>query len=180
VKSIDLAVLMQATPDNVLIATWHEYGSNYNAMAQARLDRNGSVVWASRQDSSNVLWPCCLSPLVDGSSAWLAWRSTMLSSTDHWFLASWPSRITADAGRFHVSATVFGAPYPDDARQFNHLQYAEFDAGLANLATGITQIRRFALDGVTSPSLVNPIVFDDRVLLLTDDGGTLKPVVVWR
>jgi len=212
VHGIGPTVVMKATPANGLVATWSEYGSNYAAMAQAQIDRDGTVLWSSRQDTGGAPGPCCVFPLFDESSTWLTWRAASMSSADaahgvrldsagqfvgvptsasafstellapidSSFLAGWSNRFTASGGRFHATATVFAAPYPDDSRQFNHLEYAEFDAGSANLAVGMTQARRLVLDGLAAPSLVRPVVFDDRVLLLTDDGSTLKPVLIWR
>lgn len=109
-----------------------------------------------------------------------AFASESLAALDASFLVGWSQQFTAIQGHFHATAKVFSAPYPDDTRQFNHLEYAEFDATPGNLAAGMKQVRRAVVDGLVTPPQVPPIVFDDRVLLLTDNGSTLQPTLIWR
>lgn len=201
------SVLITATPDNGVLATWSENGS----VAQARVASGGAVQWLSRQNTGGVPGPTVF-PLADGDTSWLAWRnpsngvgdaaygvrldtsgqfvgvgtsaaafsSERLTAIDSDFFAGWPSRFMVRDGRLFACAQVFSAPYPDDSRAFGHVEYAEFDGGTGRWASALAQTRRFPLDGIVAAPSVSPIVLSDRVLLLTDDGGTLKPVVVWR
>lgn len=109
-----------------------------------------------------------------------AFASERLTVVDAGLGAKLPQRMAVREGRIHTTATVFGAPYADDARAFNHLVYAEFDLGTGAMASGMRQSRRLVLGGLVSEPLVRPFVLDDRILLLTDDGVTLKPAIVWR
>ncbi len=112
----------------------------------------------------------------DGS----AFASELLSQLDASFSIGWPTRFSARDGQFHATATVFGAPYPDDARAFNHLEYAQFDAGSGSLKAGLRQTKRMVLDGLVSTPQVRPFVLEDRVLILADDGAALRPTIIWR
>lgn len=109
-----------------------------------------------------------------------AFASERLTVVDASFGARLPQRMAVRESRIHTTATVFGAPYADDDRAFNHLEYAEFELGAGAMAAGMRQSRRLVLgDGLAEP-VVRPFVLDDRILLLTDDGVTLRPAIVWR
>ncbi|MBC7995880.1 MAG: hypothetical protein H7Z15_21850 [Rhizobacter sp.] len=202
-------VLARPSASNGLILSWSEYAPS-QAMVQAKLRADGSVAWRSRQSSNSVLAPCCVAPLDDTTGTWLTWRSERASVSvlhgvrvddsgrfvgvptddsvyasqelpiDAEFSPAWPYATTFREGRFHAAAKVWSAPHANDPRVYNHLEYAEFNAGPGALAAGMTRTRRVVLDGLVEPSMVAPFVFDDRVLLLTDDGQTLRPAVIWR
>lgn len=212
--SVSTIVVAKATATSGLLVTWAETGSGGSANAQSRLDRDGQVLWTSRQATSGAPGPCCVFPWSDATGAWLTWRgpdtsptgadeaygvridasgrfvgvatdaaafdSERLSAIDADFGALLPQQMTVQDGRIHSTARVFGVPYADQGIATNHLVYAEFDLGAGAMATGVRQSRRLVLGGLTSVPDVRPIVLDDRILLLTDDGATLKPAIVWR
>lgn len=109
-----------------------------------------------------------------------AFTSERLSVLDEWFSARLPLGFTVADGRFFAAARVGTPPYADSAFPASHLAFAEFDPGPGSLATGLRAVRRIPLDPLVSAPDVAPIVLGDRVLLLTDDGSALRPVVVWR
>jgi hypothetical protein len=108
-----------------------------------------------------------------------AFSSEELTPLNTDYLAAWPHAITATQGHFHAMAQVLSSPYGDTSPS-NHLEYTEFDAGPDSLMAGLAPVRRLPLVGLVRASQVPPIVFGDRVLLLTDDGATLQPAVIWR
>ena len=109
-----------------------------------------------------------------------AFSSERLAGLDEWFSARLPLGFTVADGRFFAAARVNAPPYADSAFPGSHLAFAEFDPGAGRLASGLRALRRIPLDPLVTPPDTPPIVLDDRVLLLTDDGSALRPVVVWR
>ena len=109
-----------------------------------------------------------------------AFASQRLTAVDAGFGAKLPQNMSVREGRIHTTATVFGAPYADDARAFNQFEYAEFSLGTSAMAAGMRQSRRLVVDGLVAEPLVPPFVLDDRVLPLTHDAETLQPVIIWR
>ena len=108
-----------------------------------------------------------------------AFATQRLAAIDADFAPTY-SAASVNEGRIHAVATIYGAPFPGDPSLDHHLYYAEFDLGPANAAAGIRETRRLVLGNRVRAPAVPPIVLDDRIILLTDDGSFLAPVIIWR
>jgi hypothetical protein len=91
----------------------------------------------------------------------------------------WPVRFQASSGHLVGMSNGSGLLEPGDTQQQNWLAVQDYDAGAGALTATATLASRYRLPGLQAPA-VNPIVFDDRVLVLTDDGFGLTPTVIWR
>lgn len=109
-----------------------------------------------------------------------AFTSERLTALDEWFSARLPLGFTVADGRFFAATGVGAPPYADSAFPTSHLAFAEFDLGAGSLASGLRVLRRIPLDPLVASPVVAPVVLDDRVLFLSDDGSALRPAVVWR
>jgi hypothetical protein len=95
----------------------------------------------------------------------------------------WWLRLKAVGDRWFSFARDFGLMFPDDPVQQTWLDYREFDVGTA-APSGAMQTRMALRIPMERELTIPPIVFQDRVLLLTEDfsprGLFIRPVVVWR
>ncbi len=91
----------------------------------------------------------------------------------------WWSRLTATGGHWYTIAQTIGLVYPDDPAPSFWLDLREFNPGAGALAGNIQTQLMFRIP-TQQPLYVPPIVFDDRILLLTDDAQFVRPTVIWR
>lgn len=205
-------VSLTTTPSSGVVASWKEQGSDIASLAQAHVDRDGSLRWSARQRFDGVSMPDYVAPIVDETGTWLAARAGFSTETMQGFgarldsngqfvgadnsgaglmderlpvldaslLVGWPHSFVATGGRFHAMGVSYGQAYASIGAAQNYLAYTEFDAGTGRLTTGLVPARRIALPDFAKAPAVPPIVRADRVLLLTDDGLTLRPSLIWR
>lgn len=206
--------LTTVTTSGGLIATWNDSGSGTDPWqsAQAELDKNGQLLWITREVTGGWPGPDIIWPIQDESTTWLLWRqssqgtdqnpygvrldatgnfvgvgtdvnafsSQTVGAIDSWFLEGWPRQTNAHDGHFFSTATVNSPAFPNEDMPTGHLEFLELDAGTGNLATEMRPVKRLTISGLVFPSELKPFVFDDRVILLPDNGNTLQPVVIWR
>jgi hypothetical protein len=99
-------------------------------------------------------------------------------ASDGWWL-----RLSAVGNRWFAFARDFGQLFPDDPEQQTWIDYREFDVG-SGAPSGSMQTRMALRIPAERELTIPPIVFSDRVLLLTEDfsqsGLFIRPVVIWR
>lgn len=105
--------------------------------------------------------------------------AAVVSPLDAAFTDRWPGRVAVASGQWFALGSGVGPLYAGHAYPRRFVAFGQFDPG----AAGVTgQLR--AVAGYTIPlepvNALRPLVFDDRVLLLADDGFALRPTVVWR
>ena len=150
-------------------------------------------------------------PVSDAATTWLAWFGTaatpvpgmnaatafgvrldamgqavgapasaaLPAAVDPLFI-DWPAGLVADAGHLFATGTGFGLAFPNDHQSTILMTYADFAAGTGPLASSIARSATYRIPGVNK-DLVDPIVFPDRVLILSQTGNFfLRPTVLWR
>ncbi len=92
---------------------------------------------------------------------------------------NWWSRMATSGNRWFSASRDFGLVYADDPLPRFWLDYRELDVGAGALGGNLQTRMRLRLSAEQPLSML-PIVFPDRVLLMTDNGLSVKPTVVWR
>jgi hypothetical protein len=162
VGSFDWPSLDVLSNDGIAWLLWNGPSATSNALSPhgLRLDALAGPV-ATTTDTASLL-----AATIDGLDGAVA--------ADAWW-----SRLSAARGRWFTTARAFGLIYADDPAPRYWLDYRELDPGLGALGANVRT--RMALRiPAEQPLYVQPIVFDDRVLLLTDDAQFVRATVIWR
>jgi hypothetical protein len=94
---------------------------------------------------------------------------------------NWPLRVATVGGNWFVTGKGFGYMYSEDTTRIPWLTYGEYAPGVGALTGTIREVMKVHVPlPMPQTNIVQPIVFDDRVLLLPDDGIQTLPTVVWR
>jgi hypothetical protein len=107
--------------------------------------------------------------------------AAQLSGIDGDVALDWPLLVVANNGHLFGTGTGNGFLFADDKYTTPWLTFAEYDvSGTSSLSTSIRPVNLYHIPGLTLSRVIKPVVFSDRVLLLTESAGELRPVVIWR
>jgi hypothetical protein len=90
---------------------------------------------------------------------------------------AWWLRVGTGPQTWYATGRDFGFVYADDPVQRYWIDLREVRPPGAALGGELLSAFRIPQD---QPLVIPPVVFDDRVLLLTDDAQSVRPTVVWR
>lgn len=93
----------------------------------------------------------------------------------------WPAGVVADSAHLFATGMAFGLAFPNDHQQKTMMTFADYAAGAGPLASTINKAATYRVPGVNKDPSNPPIVFADRILVLSQTGSFyLQPTVVWR
>jgi hypothetical protein len=95
---------------------------------------------------------------------------------------AWANGFTVSSGHFIGTMEIIDDKiFEDDVAPTGGMQLADLDAGQGALATSVSVSGLMTLPGVRIGEMkMNPPVFDDRILVLSNNGRALTPTVIWR
>lgn len=116
---------------------------------------------------------------VDANSDPAGLLAAMVSPWDDELTAGWPSRFVANEGTWYGIGEGSGHLFADDQVTRRWLTVAALNPGARSPTGAVQTLLKYRIP--VDPTLNSlPIVFPDRVLLLTSVGGELRPTVIWR
>lgn len=148
----------------------------------------GSDVWLawtgpSATDPTASLphaWRLDASGAVVGTGADVqAALAAVVSPLDTTFNSNWPSKVAVANGQWFAVGSGFGPVYPGHAYPRRFITFGQFDPGASSVTGSVRALSNYTIP-LEPANALTPLVFDDRVLLLADDGYAMRPTVIWK
>jgi hypothetical protein len=129
-------------------------------------------------DPRGLLLDASGQPIGDAASA------SLFPVVDPAFI-DWNSGLVAGGTHFYVTGAGLAQVFPNDVGPTPHMTIADYwagpNAGAAPLAGTIQSWKSYRVPLVTAPAGIPPILFQDRVLILSHRSDfSLRPTVIFR